>query len=77
MVYLKQLMEEKSVHIYYDVDSINELNLERSECTKTGQIHYSLPTGTHDDRLWMFALAVYASRPDPAEYHPAGGWAIT
>ena len=70
MVYLRQMMEEKRVHIYYDVDLINELNIERYEYTKTGQIQYSHPAGTHDDRLWAFALAVYASRPEITEYHP-------
>lgn len=70
LVYNKQLMQEKRIHLYYDVDLINELNIERFELTKTGQIQFSHPEGTHDDRLWAFALAVYASRPEVPEYHP-------
>ena len=70
MVYLKQLMQNGQVHIPYDRDLINELNVERYELMKTGQIKFSNPTGTHDDNLWAFALAVYASRPEPPEYHP-------
>ncbi len=70
MVYLKQLMQEKRVEIFYDVDFINELNVERYELTKTGQVQFSHPDGTHDDRLWALALAVYASRPEVPEYHP-------
>ncbi len=70
MVYLKQLMQEGRVHIPFDMDLINEMNVERYELTKTGQLQFSHPEGTHDDRLWAFALAVYASRPEVSEYHP-------
>ncbi len=70
MVYLKQLMQNGQVHIPYDMEFINELNVERYEMMKTGQIKFDHPTGTHDDRLWAFALAVYASRPEVPEYHP-------
>ena len=69
MVYLKQLMQNGQVHIPYDRDLINELNVERYETTKTGQVQFSHPTGTHDDRLWALALAVYASRPEVPKYH--------
>lgn len=68
MVYLKQLMQEGRIHIPFDMDLINELNVERYELTKTGQIQFSHPEGTHDDRLWAFALAVYASRPEVPQY---------
>ena len=68
LVYVKQLMQEKRIHLYYDMDLINELNIERYELTKTGQIQFSHPEGTHDDRLWAFALAVYASRPEVPQY---------
>jgi len=70
MVYLKQLMQNGQVHIPYDRELINELNVEQYEMMKTGQIRFDHPTGTHDDRLWAFALAVYASRPEVPEYHP-------
>ena len=70
MVYMKQLMQNGQIHIPYDRELISELNLERYKMTKTGQVQFSNPTGTHDDRLWAFALAVYASRPEVPEYHP-------
>ncbi len=70
MGHLKRLMENGQVHIPYDRELISELNVERYEVTKTGQVQFSHPAGTHDDRLWAFALAVYASRPEIPEYHP-------
>jgi phage FluMu gp28-like protein len=70
MVYLKQLMQDGHVHIPFDQDFLNELHVERYELTKTGQIQFSHPEGTHDDRLWAFALAVYSSRPEIPQYHP-------
>ena len=68
MVYLKQLMQNGQVHIPYDRELISELNVEQYEMMKTGQIRFDHPTGTHDDRLWAFALAVYASRPEVPEH---------
>ncbi len=68
--YLKQRMELALVHIYFDQDLINEINTERYELTKTGQVQFSHPEGTHDDRLWAFALAVYCSRPEVPKFVP-------
>jgi phage FluMu gp28-like protein len=63
--YLKLMMQEKRVLFPYELDFLQELNVERFELTKSGQIQFSHPDGTHDDRFWAFALAVYATRtPD-------------
>ena len=62
---LKQHMEEASLRIPYDRDTIDELNVEKYEFTKTGKIALSHPTGTHDDRFWALALAVYAVEKSP------------
>jgi phage FluMu gp28-like protein len=70
MSYLRQLMEEGRLRFAYDPDLINEMNAERFQLTKTGQTQFSNPSGTHDDRLWALALAVYASRHDAPTYHP-------
>ena len=70
LVLVKKRMEEGKLQIPYDWELINEINLERYELTKTGQTQFSHPAGTHDDRLWAFALAVHASRPEAPEYHP-------
>ena len=70
MFHLKRLMEEGRLHFAYDPDLINEINAERYQITKTGQTQFSHPSGTHDDRLWALALAVYTSRHDVPTYHP-------
>jgi len=60
--YLKLMMQEKRVLFPYELDFLQELNVERFELSKSGQILFSHPAGTHDDRFWAFALAVYATR---------------
>ncbi len=60
--HMKQLMQTKGLALYYDADLIAEINVETFQTTKTGQLQFSHPDGTHDDRLWSLALAVYASR---------------
>ena len=53
---MKQLMQNGQVHMPYDRELINEPNVERYEMMKTGQIRFTHPAGTHDDRLWVFGL---------------------
>ena len=60
--HLKQMMQNQLFTYPFDVNLTSELNVERFELTKTGQIQFSHPEGTHDDILWAVALAVYASR---------------
>ncbi|MEM3891751.1 MAG: hypothetical protein QW282_06320 [Nitrososphaerales archaeon] len=60
--YLKQTMLESKLKLPYDQELIAEMNIEKYELTKDGHIRFSHPEGTHDDRLWALALAVYASR---------------
>jgi len=47
-------------HIPFDPELYHELNVERFELGKTGKILFNHPQGTHDDRFWAVALAVYA-----------------
>jgi len=54
-------MHEGLLKIPYDRDLLDELNAERYELTKTGKIAFSHQEGTHDDRFWAVALAVYAA----------------
>ena len=63
--YLKLMMQEKRVLFPYELDFLQELNIERFELSKSGQILFSHPAGTHDDRFWAFALAVYATKTTP------------
>ena len=46
------------------------MSAERFQLSKTGQLQFSHPAGTHDDRLWAFALAIYASRFETPKYDP-------
>jgi phage FluMu gp28-like protein len=66
--YMKNLMEKQALALYYDADLFAEINVERFELTKAGQIQFSHPEGTHDDRLWALALAVYATRTPDTSY---------
>jgi phage FluMu gp28-like protein len=74
--HLKQLMQDQRFTYPFDVDLTTELNVERFELTKTGQIMLSHPEGTHDDILWAVALAVYATRqaPFPKLSKPHATW---
>jgi hypothetical protein len=58
------------LHVPYDPDLFHELNVERFELGKTGKILFNHPEGTHDDRFWAVALAVYAAeqaKPPPSK----------
>ena len=70
MVCMKRTMEKGQLRIPYDSELINEINVERYEQTQTDQTKFSHPNGTHDDRLWALALAIYASKPEVPTYHP-------
>lgn len=54
----------------YDLDLFNELNSEIAELTEAGKTKFTHRSGTHDDRLWALALAVYGARHEAAQYHP-------
>jgi hypothetical protein len=49
------------LHLPYDPDLIRELNAERFELGKIDKLLFNHPEGTHDDRFWAVALAIYAS----------------
>ncbi len=46
------IMQQKRFLIPYQLELANELNIERFQLTKAGQIQFSLPDGAHDDRTW-------------------------
>ena len=62
MNFLKMMMQQKRLLIPYQLELANELNIERFQLTKAGQIQYSHPSGTHDDRAWAVGLAVYSTK---------------
>ena len=52
----------------YRSDICTELNVEKYQLRKDGNIGYSHPNGTHDDIFWSIALAIYATvemQPEP------------
>ena len=53
------------LHIPFAPDLLHELNLERYELSKSGKLLFNHPQGTHDDRFWSVALAVYAAEQAP------------
>ena len=57
------------LHIPFDPELFNELNVERYELSKSGKLLFNHPQGTHDDRFWALALSVYAS--EQAEHPPS------
>ena len=64
--YMKSLFEQGKLKIPYDPELLAELNVEKFELTKDGHIKFYHPQGTHDDRFWSLALAVYASKEEGA-----------
>jgi phage FluMu gp28-like protein len=62
MNFLKMMMQQKRLLIPYQLELANELNIERFQLTKAGQIQYSHPDGTHDDRTWAVALGIYSTK---------------
>ncbi len=67
---LKRSMQDGTLHIPRDPELMNEMSNERVQLSKTGQLQFSHLAGTHDDRLWAVALAVYAARNEITPYHP-------
>ena len=63
---LKQRMSEGTFRMPFDRETLDELNVEKYELTKTGKISFSHPDGTHDDRFWAVALAVLAAEQAPS-----------
>jgi hypothetical protein len=52
----------------YRSDICTELNVEKYQLRKDGNIGYSHPAGTHDDVFWSIALAIYGTvemEPEP------------
>jgi len=70
MTHLKQVMEQKRLHIPRDRELIIEMNAEIAKLTDAGKTKFYHRSGTHDDRLWALALAVYGSRFEILSYHP-------
>jgi len=67
---LKQRLAEGKLKLPYDRGLLDELNVEQYELTKTGRISLTHASGTHDDRFWGLALAVYAAQKETLSNKP-------
>jgi phage FluMu gp28-like protein len=69
---LKQMMQNGRLAMPFDSELVAEVNSQRYELMKSGQIQFSHPENSHDDRLWALALACYGTRlvGTVPEYHP-------
>ncbi|MGP3702824.1 MAG: terminase large subunit domain-containing protein [Candidatus Bathyarchaeota archaeon] len=72
--FLKQQMQNKNLKIPYDAELLAELNNEKFELAKDGSIKFYHPEGSHDDRVWSLALAIYATREEKLEVTTAEQW---
>ncbi len=72
--HLKQMMQTGKLTMPYDSELVAEINSERYEMMKSGQIQFSHPEDSHDDRLWALALACYGTRlaAQIPKYTPVG-----
>jgi phage FluMu gp28-like protein len=70
MTHMKQVMEQKRLHIPRDRELIIEMNAEIAELTQAQKTKFHHRSGTHDDRLWALALAIYGSRHEFPSYRP-------
>jgi len=59
---LKEMMQSGRLSIPYDSELISEITSQRFELMKSGQVQFSHPEDSHDDRLWALALACYRTR---------------
>jgi hypothetical protein len=69
---LHRMLAKNQLKLVYDSELISEMNCEKFELNKSGQLIFSHPPSTHDDRLWALALACHGARyaASLTEYHP-------
>jgi len=62
LAFLKVKMEQSLFEMPYDRRLCEQINEQRFEYTKSGQLRFWHPTGSHDDQLWALALACFATK---------------
>jgi len=60
--YLKVKMQQGLLKMPYDRRLCEQINEQRYEYTKSGQLKFWHPTGSHDDQLWALALACFSAK---------------
>ena len=66
LAFLKVKMEQGLFKMPYDRRLCEQINEQRFEYTKSGQLKFWHPTGSHDDQLWALALACFAAKETEA-----------
>lgn len=72
--YLKMRMEQKTFKMPSNPDLCEEIAQQRHKLTPWGASRFWPPAGTHDDRLWSLALAVYAAKEKEPEGAVRPAW---
>src|SRR5260370_21337299 len=62
---LHRMLAKNQLKLVYDDELISEMNCEKFELNKAGQLIFSHPPSTHDYRLWTVTLASYDARFAP------------
>jgi len=68
LAFLKVKMEQGLFKMPYDRRLCEQINEQRFEYTKSGQLKFWHPIGSHDDQLWALVLACFAAK----ETEPSG-----
>jgi phage FluMu gp28-like protein len=63
---LKILMEQQKLAIPYERRLCEQINEQQYAYSKNGHLQFNHPPNSHDDMLWSLALAVKASKTEPA-----------
>lgn len=62
---LRSVMVSSRFEFPYDADLIEELHGQQFKVMKSGKYTFLHPSGSHDDRFWAVALAVFAAEKEP------------
>jgi phage terminase large subunit-like protein len=66
LAFLKIKMEQGLFKMPYDRRLCGQINEQRFEYMKSGQLKFWHPLGSHDDQLWALALACFAAKETEA-----------
>lgn len=67
---LRLVMEHKRLLIPLDRELVSEMNGEHYEMSRTGELLFSHPAGSHDDQLWALALSAWGARISHPTWKP-------
>ena len=71
---LRVRMEQGAFRMPYNPRLCQQINEQRYEYTKSGQLRFWHPSNSHDDQLWALELACYASKQDEPREALAQAW---